>query len=152
MDFVGDGFQVGHDLRVAKCAVTTGKEMWFSFCLIWNDLMTSRMVFTSSVIVPLAVGCKPARPRFWRQISMWCHFLSGKCVGEHIWGQFLVDKLVEQLSAAKVSIPAFQLFDYWLLGGEDDWFGFLCTGNGISTFPRIGATLVPDARICCMKW
>lgn len=42
----------------------TGKVMWFSFCLIWNDLMTSRMVFTSSVIVPfLAVGCKPARPK-----------------------------------------------------------------------------------------
>lgn len=51
-------------------------------------------------------------------------------MGEHIWGQFLVDKLVEQLSAAKSFYSGFfQLFDYWLLGGEDDWFGFSLHGE-----------------------
>ena len=51
-------------------------------CLIWNDLMTSRMVFTSSVIVPFwQLAVNQLDLRFWRQISNVVPFLEWQMRG-----------------------------------------------------------------------
>ena len=56
MDFVGDGFQVGHDLRVAKCAVTHGEG---DVVFLLFDLERSHDVEDGVLVV----GCKPARSK-----------------------------------------------------------------------------------------
>ena len=137
MDFVGDGFQVDMICESLNVQLPTGRRCGFPLFDLERS-QTSRMVFTSSVIVPLAVAVNQLDPRFWRQISV-VPFLSGKCVGEHILGSILVDKLVEQLSAAKSFYSGFfnsSITGCWVV--KTTGLVFFAREWDID-FPRIGA-------------
>lgn len=120
----------------------TGKEIWLSFCLIWNDLITSRMVLISSVTVPfLAVGCNPAGPKI-LATAFKCGSISWvakawvKRSGVNSWLRNLSSKSLPP----NVSIPAFfnsSMTGCWVV--KTTALVFLCTGNGISTLVWMGA-------------